>query len=111
LRIGPNARPILKGEQSLTLRLEAERPRRQRARRGAPPAGVADGPLFDKLREVRRRLASEQGVPPYVVFHDSTLREMADLKPASLSALSEVSGVGTRKLEAYGQAFLEAINA
>jgi ATP-dependent DNA helicase RecQ len=111
LALGPNARPILKGEQSLTLRLEAERPRRQRARRGAPPAGVADGPLFDKLREVRRRLASEQGVPPYVVFHDSTLREMADLKPASLSALSEVSGVGTRKLEAYGQAFLEAINA
>lgn len=110
LALGPNARPILKGEQPLTLRLEPERTRRQRVRRGAAPAGVTDGPLFDKLREVRRRLAAEQGVPPYVVFHDSTLREMAELKPASLAALAEVSGVGTRKLEAYGPAFLAAIN-
>jgi ATP-dependent DNA helicase RecQ len=110
LSFGPNARPILKGEQSLTLRLEPERPRRQRARRGSAPVTGTDSPLFDKLREVRRRLASEQGVPPYVVFHDSTLREMAQLRPASLAAMAEVSGVGTRKLEAYGPAFLEAIN-
>ncbi len=108
LALGPNARPILKGEQTLTLRLDPERPRRQRARRAAT-GGTADSPLFEALRAVRRRLASEQGVPPYVIFHDSTLREMAEIRPTSLAALGEVSGVGARKLEAYGTAFLEAI--
>jgi ATP-dependent DNA helicase RecQ len=48
-------------------------------------------------------------VPPYVIFHDSTLREMAGLRPASLAALGELGGVGTRKLEAYGEAFLSVI--
>ena len=110
LALGPNARPILKGEQSLTLRIEAEPARRTRARRGAASAiSTADGPLFDRLREVRRKLAAEQGVPPYVVFHDSTLREMAEAKPASLAAMAEISGVGARKLDAYGPAFLAAI--
>jgi len=50
-------------------------------------------------------------VPPYVVFHDSTLREMAEVRPASLAALAEISGVGARKLEAYGPAFLAAIDS
>jgi superfamily II DNA helicase RecQ len=54
-------------------------------------------------------LAAEAGVPPYVIFHDATLREMAASRPASLAALGEVSGVGTRKLEAYGEAFLRVI--
>ena len=112
LSLGPNARPILKGEQSLTLRIEAEPARRTRTRRGAVSTmSVADGPLFDRLREVRRKLAADQGVPPYVVFHDSTLREMAEVKPASLAAIAEISGVGARKLEAYGPAFLAAITA
>ena len=112
LALGPNARPILKGEQSLTLRIEAEPARRTRARRGAASAiSAADGPLFDRLREVRRKLAADQGVPPYVVFHDSTLREMAEAKPASLAAMAEISGVGARKLDAYGPAFLAAINS
>ena len=111
LALGPNARPILKGEQSLTLRIEAESSRRARPKRGAAsPVSAADAPLFDRLREVRRQLAADQGVPPYVVFHDSTLREMAEVRPASLAALAEISGVGARKLEAYGPAFLAAIN-
>jgi ATP-dependent DNA helicase RecQ len=109
LSLGPCARSILKGEQKLSLRLEPERARRSRPRRGADAPVGADGALFDRLREVRRRLAAEQGVPPYVIFHDSTLREMAAVKPASLAALAEISGVGARKLEAYGPAFLEAI--
>ena len=114
LALGPNARPILKGEQSLTLRLEPEpeRSRRTRQRRSdASPVSAGDAPLFDRLREVRRQLAAEQGVPPYVVFHDSTLREMAETRPASLAAMAEISGVGARKLEAYGPAFLAAINS
>jgi ATP-dependent DNA helicase RecQ len=70
------------------------------------PAG---DPLFDALRDLRRALAQEAGVPPYVIFHDSTLREMAALRPTSLAALGEVGGVGARKLEAYGDAFLAVI--
>lgn len=107
LALGPNARPILKGEQAVSLRLEPERPRRQRARRDA--ANPSDDPLFDALRAKRRELAGEIGVPPYVIFHDSTLREIAELRPATLGALGEISGVGARKLETYGPAFLETV--
>jgi ATP-dependent DNA helicase RecQ len=66
-------------------------------------------PLFDALRELRRSIASEAGVPPYVVFHDSTLREMATLRPDSLAAMGEITGVGARKLEAHGEAFLTVV--
>jgi ATP-dependent DNA helicase RecQ len=65
--------------------------------------------LFETLRVVRRDLAKAQGVPPYVIFHDATLREMAAAKPDTLAALGQISGVGARKLEAYGSAFLDAI--
>jgi ATP-dependent DNA helicase RecQ len=81
-------------------------PRRARDRGGVNPTG---DPLFDALRDLRRSLAQEAGVPPYVIFHDSTLREMAAMRPPSLAALGEIGGVGIRKLEAYGDAFLEAI--
>ena len=57
----------------------------------------------------RGAVAAEAGVPPYVIFHDSTLREMAETRPASLAALGELGGVGSRKLEAYGDAFLAVI--
>jgi ATP-dependent DNA helicase RecQ len=65
--------------------------------------------LFEALRALRRDLAAEAGLPPYVIFHDATLREMAAARPASLAALGEVSGVGARKLDAYGDAFLAVI--
>jgi ATP-dependent DNA helicase RecQ len=68
-----------------------------------------DRELFDGLRALRLEIARGRGVPPYVVFHDSTLREMARLKPASLSALLHVPGVGARKAEDFGQQFLDAI--
>ena len=66
-------------------------------------------PLFDALREARMELAKQQNVPPYVIFHDKTLREMAVFKPASRSALMEISGMGERKMERYGQIFLDVI--
>jgi len=78
--------------------------KRQRRRESGP----AD-PLFEALREERRRLASEAGVPPYVIFHDSTLREIAEARPASLSELARVNGVGRTKLERYGDAMLAAV--
>jgi ATP-dependent DNA helicase RecQ len=108
LSFGPGARPILKGEERLELVLPPKRPRRPRADRGVNPEG---DPLFEALRARRRELAQEAGVPPYVVFHDSTLREMAATRPSNLDALSRVSGVGAAKLDRYGPAFVEVIAA
>jgi ATP-dependent DNA helicase RecQ len=83
-------------------------PKKERRRRdgGANPV---DDPIFEALRECRRDLAREAGVPPYVIFHDSTLRDMAAIRPKSLRDMALVSGVGSRKLEAYGEAFLAAL--
>ncbi|MFL6754626.1 MAG: HRDC domain-containing protein, partial [Sphingomicrobium sp.] len=106
LSFGPGARSILKGEQQLTIALPPPRSRSKRRRYDGP----AD-PLFDRLRETRRKLASETGVPPYVIFHDSTLREIAARKPRDLHELSQVQGVGTVKLERYGTALLEALES
>jgi ATP-dependent DNA helicase RecQ len=107
LMLGGDARTILKGEASVSIVLPPKKePRQKRDRGGVNPVG---DPLFDALRDLRRQLAQEAGVPPYVIFHDSTLREMAALRPTSLAALAEVGGVGSRKLEAYGNAFLEVI--
>jgi ATP-dependent DNA helicase RecQ len=107
LMFGADARAILKGEASVDLILPAKRERRQR-RAGGVPNPVGD-PLFERLRECRRTLAADAGLPPYVIFHDSTLREMAALRPATLAALGRITGVGTRKLEAYGSSFLKVL--
>jgi len=82
-------------------------PRRVRRKRGG--ADYPHDPLFEALREWRRDRAKEQGVPPYVIFHDSTLREVAARKPASLSALSEIEGIGDTKLERHGESLLSAL--
>ena len=110
LAFGPSARALLRGEEKLALLLPPlkRKDRRARAVAAMDPADVA---LFDALRAKRRDLASGAGVPPYVIFHDSTLREMASLRPGTLSALGEVSGVGTRKLESWGPAFLEVLTS
>jgi ATP-dependent DNA helicase RecQ len=109
LSFGPAARPILKGEEALELVLPP--PRTARKRRDRSGADFPHDPLFEALRARRRDLAKEAGVPPYVIFHDSTLREMAELKPSSLHALSRISGVGAAKLERYGGAFVEVVRA
>jgi ATP-dependent DNA helicase RecQ len=106
LMLGPSARPFLRGEELVSLVLPPARPRR--GRKGAEANPVGD-PLFEALRACRRDLALEAGVPPYVIFHDSTLREMAQQRPQTDADLAHISGVGTRKREAYGRAFLEVI--
>ena len=108
LSFGPAAKAILKGQEQLDLVLP---PRRQRKPRRDRSGSVDADPLFEALRACRRDLAKEAGVPPYVIFHDSTLREMAALKPTSLGALSRISGVGEAKLARYGEAFVKAIAA
>ena len=105
LSFGPGAKPILKGEQKLTITVPPKRKRAARQRFEGP----AD-PLFDALREARRSLARQAGVPPYVIFHDSTLRNIAAMKPQNLQQLAEVQGVGAVKLERYGQAMLAALS-
>lgn len=110
LMLGHDARAVLKGEAAVMLAVQprAERGKRPRRERAGAANPLGD-PLFEALRTLRRDLALEAGVPPYVVFHDATLREMAALRPASMAALGEITGVGARKLEAYGEAFLAVI--
>ncbi len=105
LSFGPAAKPILKGEESLTIAVPPPRKRRSRRDRAAGPAD----PLFEALRARRRDLAAEAGVPPYVIFHDSTLRGIAESRPASLGELARVQGVGEAKLNRYGAAMLAVV--
>ncbi|HEX7873860.1 MAG TPA: DNA helicase RecQ [Sphingobium sp.] len=107
LILGPSARPFLRGEEPVELVLPPARTRRAGKRNA--DANPVDDPLFEALRACRRDLAKEAGVPPYVIFHDSTLREMAARRPRSDTDLSHITGVGTRKREAYGRAFLDVI--
>jgi ATP-dependent DNA helicase RecQ len=109
LRLGGDARAILKGEQRVDIVQpppKSARASRKERNRAANPVG---DPLFDALRDLRRDLAAEAQLPPYVIFHDATLREMAAARPATLAELAQVSGVGARKLEAYGDSFLAVI--
>jgi ATP-dependent DNA helicase RecQ len=105
LKLTAESRPVLKGERSIALRAWREA-RRSRRRSGAA-AVAADlsaeaQTLFTRLRDWRVAAARRHGVPAYVIFHDATLREIARARPASLDALRGISGVGARKLEAYG---------
>jgi ATP-dependent DNA helicase RecQ len=108
LALGGDARAILKGEAAVMIALPPRKERRGKRDRSGGVNPLGD-PLFEALRGLRRGLAAEAGVPPYVIFHDSTLREMAATRPASLAELGEIGGVGARKLEAYGEAFLGII--
>ncbi len=109
LALGGDARAILAGEAPVAIVLAppGEGPRKRRAG-GANPLG---DPLFEALRALRRELAQAGGVPPYVIFHDAVLREMATTRPATLAELGQIGGIGAKKLEAYGDAFLNAIRA
>jgi ATP-dependent DNA helicase RecQ len=108
LQLGGDAKAILKGEKTVEI---VQPPKSERAgRRGRDRVCNPVGdPLFEALRELRREMAAEAQLPPYVIFHDATLREMAAMRPSSPAELGTISGVGARKLEAYGEAFLAVI--
>ena len=110
LALAGDARDILKGEAAVLIAQPTAKEKPGRKDRGTSQAlNPVGDPLFEALRSTRRDLAKEAGVPPYVIFHDATLRDMAAARPATLDALGRVNGVGGRKLEAYGEAFLRAI--
>ncbi|MCM0032561.1 DNA helicase RecQ [Sandarakinorhabdus limnophila] len=112
LVLGPAARPILKGEVAINLK-QVEPRRAAKASSSAAGADVApqDRALFDELRSLRRQLAADAGVPPYIVFADATLRAMAARRPQSMADMARIPGVGAVKLESWGPAFLAAITA
>jgi ATP-dependent DNA helicase RecQ len=110
LRLTTAGAQLLKGDSACVLYREVQPPTSKARARGRDLApSAADPELFDVLRAVRRRLARERGVPPYVVFHDTTLREMVDRRPSTLEDLHGIYGVGVKKAADFGDAFLDAI--
>jgi ATP-dependent DNA helicase RecQ len=110
LKLTPAARPLLKGE----IPLELAKPRiKEKTKKTKRPKTDLHGPydeaLFDELRRLRKELADAEGKPPYIVFGDATLVQMAREKPLSEEELLNISGVGQAKLERYGGHFLDAI--
>jgi ATP-dependent DNA helicase RecQ (EC 3.6.1.-) len=113
LHLGPDCRAVLRGERRIDLR--RDRLRGRKAARSAARSAVevlhdpADQALFDALRALRMQLAKAQGVPPYVIFHDSTLVEIARNRPHSVQDMAHLPGVGEAKLARYGAAFLAVV--
>jgi ATP-dependent DNA helicase RecQ len=116
------SRPVLKGEERVTLRRDAPKPKRsstarlnsgstEKPKKKSVEISAVDEPLWQALREARMRIAREQGVPPYVIFHDATLLELLRMKPRNRGEMAEISGVGAAKLERYGAAFIEVLES
>ena len=108
LRLEQKCRPLLKGEQQIELRRDSGKKAVARQTKTPLPEDINVG-LWEALRECRRLFAEAQGVPPYVIFHDKTLREMAEQMPQNKSEFGLLTGVGERKLEKYSEAFLAVI--
>jgi len=112
LRLTTAGASLLRGQGDCVLYREVKPPSsRKRSRSGVRDSitVTVDSDLFDVLREVRLRLARERAVPPYVIFHDTTLRDMVERRPKTLEDLREVYGVGAKKAADFGDAFLDAI--
>ncbi|WP_421863542.1 DNA helicase RecQ [Marinobacter adhaerens] len=114
LQLTEQCRPLLKGRQTIELRKDPEikktTGRANGGRSGSPVSEqITDKAGWEALRACRKELADKQGVPPYVIFHDTTLFGMLERKPRTLDELAEVSGVGAAKLEKYGEIFLQTI--
>jgi ATP-dependent DNA helicase RecQ len=120
LELTATAREVLRGEVDMLLRQPSDTPRRSRSgrvSRGASKDKAPPVPLdaeaterFSALKAWRGEIAREHNLPAYVVFHDATLAEMARLQPGSLDALGQISGVGAKKLEAYGREILRVLD-
>jgi len=115
LKLTEAARPVLKGLAEVWLRRDAEIENRKISKAGrsanakAAYDGLADDPLWLALKAKRLALAHEQAVPPYVIFHDTTLIEILNRRPSSLLEMSQIMGVGRAKLDRYGEDFLDVL--
>ena len=115
LKLTTLSRPVLRSETEVWLRRDNEVVKRKvsKAGRGANAkeayVAVSEDPLWYLLKDKRTELARDQGVPPYLIFHDSTLLEFLNRRPTNLSQMANISGVGQAKLERYGEAFLQVL--
>ena len=99
VRLGSRALPVLTGKEKVLRKI----------RKKAPAAGTADTALFEMLRGLRKQISEKQNVPPYVIFHDSTLQEMSRLCPVDRPSMLAISGVGENKFDRYGSQFIDVI--
>ncbi len=113
ISLTPESGPVLKGDRSVRLRRDPIPPKTRKKKSSSSeqpePQSPEEKVLFDRLRALRLELARDQQVPPYVIFHDSTLAAMAAARPTSLEAFAELPGVGEVKLKRYGERFLSAV--
>jgi ATP-dependent DNA helicase RecQ len=107
------SRALLRGEATVRVREDTKVPAGRKSKPRAVPSeiGPQDERLWQALRDCRRELAVEQNVPPYVIFHDATLKQMAALRPADAAALLAIGGVGQAKLARYGERFLAVLRS
>ncbi len=111
LHLTDESRPVLRGEQPLHLRKSSRRKAAKSSERKSNRfADQGQGKLWEAMRGRRQQLADEQGIPAYMIFHDATLAEMVENRPETREQLSRISGVGEKKLDAYGEAFLDVLN-
>ncbi len=110
-RLGPDCRALLKGEVSVQMRRDPVPKKKHRTRPADRPNAAipTDSPAWTALREWRLQTAREEGVPPYVIFHDATLAAILETRPGSPDELAEINGIGQHKLERYGPAVLEQL--
>jgi len=115
LFLSESSRGILRGEESLMLRVDTMQSKSSTGGTSKKSKSVdineADMALWEALRTCRKDLASEQGIPPFMIFHDATLKDMLDNKPDTLNSFANISGVGQKKLDKYGAEFLAVLNA
>jgi ATP-dependent DNA helicase RecQ len=113
LKAAESARPVLKGEATVMLREQearaASKTRVKKTKVADNALASADEPAYAALKAWRAELARSHDVPAYVIFHDSTLRAIAQQMPASLDALAGISGIGEKKLQAYGEELLRIV--
>jgi ATP-dependent DNA helicase RecQ len=109
LKLTQLAKPLLSGAKTLMLRKVEPRGKKSSLKTARVAPEVKDQPLFNALRALRKSIADEDSIPPYVIFHDKTLAEMVSVQPSSLSEMARISGVGEKKLDKYGAEFLGII--
>ena len=112
LRLTDASRAVLRGERTIELRQQVAQPRRRKSKQRAISAATHEhDPLFETLRVWRATVAKEHGLPAFVVFHDGTLRAIAQVRPKSLDELRTISGIGEKKLASYGEGLLALLAA